>query len=176
MCFDNVTGSAVGWMCPTDRRGLNLSTLSSDRERLCSMCQPSFPSPRETSSRYKTLILLHWRHYWFSWILWLKYTNKKLVRCRYWQFYLSKKTHELLSSERRSHKMKPVNQLMNLFPSVSLAPEEKAHRKWHRGHSLPGRSHTVCSRHDRLQLPTCLRAGTGWEPLYRAHNIQGTNQ
>lgn len=57
MCFDDVTGSVVGWMCPTDRQGQNLSTLSSDRERLCSMCQPSFPSQREMSSRYQALIV-----------------------------------------------------------------------------------------------------------------------
>ena len=63
--------------------------------------------------------------------------------------------------------------LINIFSS---APEEKAHRKWHRGRSLPGRVHTLCPGHDCLQLPACVCAGAGWEPVYRAHNIQGTNQ
>lgn len=68
-----------------------------------------------------------------------------------------------------------VDQLITLLLSASLAPEEKAHRKWHCGCRLPRRAHAVCSRHDRLQLPSCLRAGAGWEPLYRAHNVQGAN-
>lgn len=63
----------------------------------------------------------------------------------------------------------------NSSPFASLAPEEKAHRKWHCGCSLPRRCHSVCSRHDCLQLPSCLCAGASWESLYRGNNIQGTN-
>lgn len=47
------------------------------------------------------------------------------------------------------------------------APEEKAHRKWHRGYSFSGGKHTVCTRYDRVQLSARLCGGSSGECLHR---------
>lgn len=60
------------------------------------------------------------------------------------------------------------------FPPVYSASEEAAHRKRYRGCGLPGGSHAICPRHNRLQFPARVRPGAGGKPMYWSHNIQGS--
>lgn len=59
------------------------------------------------------------------------------------------------------------------FLSVLLAPEEEAHRQWHRSHRVPGGKHPVCSRYDTVQLPACICCGAGRECVHGQCHIQG---
>lgn len=60
------------------------------------------------------------------------------------------------------------------FPPVYSASEEAAHRKRYRGCGLPGGSHAICPRHNRLQFSARVRPGAGGKPMYWSHNIQGS--
>lgn len=53
------------------------------------------------------------------------------------------------------------------------ATEEEAHRQRHCSHRVPGGKHTICTRHDPVQLPTCVYCGAGGECLHRQCHLQG---
>lgn len=53
------------------------------------------------------------------------------------------------------------------------AAEEEAHRQRHCSHRVPGGEHTLCARHDPVQLPACICGGAGGERMYGQCHLQG---
>lgn len=51
--------------------------------------------------------------------------------------------------------------------------EKEAHRERYCGHPIPRGKHSLCTRHDCLQLPSCLRRGPSGQPLHWQSSLQG---
>lgn len=65
------------------------------------------------------------------------------------------------------------NCLNSLFAGCVLVAEEEAHRKWHCGHCVPRRKHTLCARHDCLQFSPRLHRGPSCQPVLERRSLQG---